>query len=418
MKDSVTPSTPDTLRQPAPAPDNERITIASKSGNRRALEPLLIELLLGDESRAETARKQLEQSLDKAGETAELWKVLPQFLERTQSCKHPPKTRRAYMAAYGRSSQRIARARPAIDALTKANIAVAAFKGLASIAMLYGDPRRRSIHDVDLLIRPADLTNALKILDRHNFRPQGVADIAEYRHFVANAPGFAGNQAIALYDGEGGEIDLHWELRGSGLNVDDILQRAVEAQQLPVVSPADALTLTAHHAVRENLAVAGACRDLLDIRLWCHRLQETGTIATVAGQCARSPRASSVLAAANILGNYAPAGPAVLLAAALECLLSPAQCRAARELGRLFHYQLQQGALDNDVLFLVHSRPWLLILRGLSLGWPGYRRTMRSLETQLEQDRPLHRRLLTFVRSIPGREGLRLARQLARVKFG
>lgn len=397
---------------------NELITVAVNSGNQAALEPTLIELLLGDENRAKIAKKQLEPSLEKVAETAELWKVLPQFLERTQSLKHALQTRRAYMAAYGRTAQRINRARPAINALTKANIPVAAFKGLASIALLYGDPRRRSIHDVDLLIRPADLDSALKVLDQHNFRPQGVEDINEYRHFVANAPGFAGNQAIALYDGEGGEIDLHWELRGSGLNVDDILKRTVEAQQLPVVSPADALTLTAHHTIRENLAVAGTCRDLLDIRLWCDHLQGTGTLTKVAGQVALSPRASSVLATANILAHYAPAGPATLLTAALERLLPQAQCQAARELSLLFHYQLHQGPLDNDVLFLVHSRPWLLILRGLSLGWPGYRRTMRSLETQLEQDRPLHRRLLTFVRSIPSREGLRLARQLARVKFG
>ena len=52
--------------------------------------------------------------------------------------KPPPQSagtlRRAYMAAYGKSAQRVARALPAIAALEQANIPVAAFKGLASIA--------------------------------------------------------------------------------------------------------------------------------------------------------------------------------------------------------------------------------------------------------------------------------------------
>jgi hypothetical protein len=398
--------------------DNSDITAVSKIEKRPALEALLVQLLLGEDDAAGVAGHQLteEQLWDPAVQRAEAWKIVPQFLARIQALRLKPSSqagatlRRSYLAAYGRSAQRVAQAIPALNDLQQAGIPVAAFKGLASIAMLYGDARQRTIQDVDILIRRADLERTLLALERLGFRPQGDTSMAEYLHFVANAPGFSGNQAIALYDGNGGEIDLHWDLRGSGLSVDEILKRTVQVDlgghAVPVVSAADGLMLTAHHAIRENLAVASVCRDLLDIRLWCGRCPV---------QCGH---ASSVLTSVYILVDYDPAGAAAKVAAEFERQLTPHHCRAARELSRIFHYQLEHGPLDNDVLFLVHSRPWLLVLRGLSAGWSGYRKSMRAVETQLEREVPLHRRLVALARSIPGREGLRLARQLARVKFG
>jgi len=371
-----------------------------------------------------------------AVEKAAAWKVLPQFLSQV----HAQRLRLAaqagialctsYANAYGRTIHRFDRALTAIAALRNARIPVAAFKGLGVIALVYGgDLRRRTLQDVDLLIRPSDLDQAVHVLQEHGFRPKGVPGLSEYARFVANAPRFAGNQAISLYDDQGGEIDLHWEVRGSGLQVTEILSRAVESkvenQTVPVTEPCDCLILSAHHAVRENFTAQGACRNLFDIQNWCLRfIGNVDEPRGWEGRCLRSGHAASILAAIGILlqfGNSEPAA-AVAVSSALDKLQlatsDDSALRHAAELIRLFDYQLKHGPIDNDVLFLVHTRPWMLVLRGLSLGATSYLRSMRSMEAQFGQKRPFHKRLMDLGRTLPSIEGLRLARNLARVKFG
>src|SRR5262245_15895819 len=130
---------------------------------------LLAEFLLATPGRASVAARSLEanQAWRPVLEMARQWKVLPHLFARLQ-CAAVQLTRadnatlrRELLHVYGFSSLRAAKALAAIGLLERAGICVIAFKGIASIALIYRDPRRRTIQDADLLVRRGDLFKAV-----------------------------------------------------------------------------------------------------------------------------------------------------------------------------------------------------------------------------------------------------------------
>lgn len=390
----------------------------------------LVELLLADDERAKRAARVLAGTgaWPEVLTLAQTWKCIPHLSARLQSlteelpAAETATLRREFVKAYGRSAFCASKAVPAIHSLERAGIRVVAFKGIASIALLYGNSRNRTIQDADLLIAYEDLPKAVTCLEQQGFARQGSETLAEYIQFVTNSPGFAGNKAVALH-GEGeSEIDLHWELTRSGLTAEDILGRAARANllgtEIPVVNAADGFLLTIHHAIRENLAIESVCRDLLDASRWCQHLQETGTLDEYLRRTVETGCTVPALAILSILKGYDSASPAAHVAELLSDLATRGERESAARLAELFHYQVGNGRLDKDVFYLVHSRPWRQILRGLGTDWSGYRKSMQTIEEQLGQQRPLHERAAQLAKSIPGVRGLKLARELARIKYG
>jgi Uncharacterised nucleotidyltransferase len=358
---------------------------------------------------------------------ARAWNVIPALFARVRSLRlelsigDSAALRREFLKGYQESANRAAKAIGAICALREAGIPVAAFKGLASMAVLYGEPKHRTIHDADVLILPQDLLKALACLEQKGFTRTGQETLAEYVRFVENSPGFAGNQAVALYSDEGGEIDLHWGLAGSGLLTEEILGRAVTAplmdSTIPVVHANDGFLLTVHHAIRENLAIDSVCRDLLDVRAWCSYLRDTGRLEAAMKWAALSGCRVSSLAVTSLVASYDETTAAGQAAEWLHERASSSERQSATRLTEIFHYQLSNGRLGKDVFYLVHSRPWRQILNGLRLGGLGYRRSMQTMERQLGQTRPLRERFALLAKSLPGVRGLRLARELALIKY-
>jgi len=390
----------------------------------------LVEFLLAEDGKAAVVARQFSEakSWKEAIALAKAWKVIPQLFDRIRGLRLKltaadiAKLRLEFLKAYRQSAFRAAKALGVIHSLEQAGIPVVAFKGIASIAVLYGDSKHRTIHDADILILKKDLPSALACLERQGFERRGAETFAQYLRFVADSPGFAGNQAVTLYGEEGSEIDLHWELAGSGLRAEEILGRAVRCDlmdsTIPVIDAKDGFLLTVHHTIRENLAIESVCRDLLDARLWFHYLRESGRLEAVMKFAAESRSKVSALTVATILSEYDGTTAAAQAARLLSELASPAERRSAASLAELFHYQLRHGRLGKDVFYLVHSRPWRQIVRGLATDWSGYRRSMQTLEKQLGEERPLHERVARLAKSIPGLRGLRLARELACIKFG
>jgi hypothetical protein len=388
-----------------------------------------VEFLLTGDARATAVADSLTESNSwmQVIAPARAWKVVPALSARIQSLRSrlPVEVtgtlRREFLRAYAQSAQRAAKTIAAIRHLEQAGISVAAFKGIASMAVLYDGPKHRTIGDGDLLLAKNDLPKALACLEAHGFARRGTETLTEYLGFVSNAPRFASNQALALYADDGGEIDLHWEITGSGLRVDEILQRSVPATLLgstiPVVDSTDGFLLAVHHAIREDLAIESVCRDLLDIRLWCNHLEQAGQLEAGMNAAAKSGSQVAALAVTSLLSSYDDTTPAARAAECLRHLATPAQRRSAALLTQLFHYQISSGRLEKDVFFLVHSRPWRQIIKGLGTDWSGYRRSMQTLETHLGERQPLHKRFAHLVRSIPSPQALRLARVLARVKY-
>lgn len=390
----------------------------------------LLDFLLAEESKAAIAAGQFSKthSWTAAIELAKEWKVIPRLFDRVRSLqvKLPAAETGAlkleFLKAFTQSALRAAKAIGAIQALEQAGIPVIAFKGLASIAILYGDAKYRSIQDADILILKADMPNALACLGRQGFERQGPETLAQYLRFVEESPGFAGNQAVTVHGEQGCEVDVHWEVAGSGLRPEEILRRAARCalmgSTIPVVDAKDGLLLTVHHAIRENFAIESVCRDLLDAGLWFQHLRETGRLEEGMKWAAESRCKVAALAVATLLSGYDSATAATQAAGLLSALANPAERRSATSLAELFHYQLRHGRLGKDVFYLVHSRPWRQVLKGLATDWSGYRRSMRTMEEKLGEDRPLRERAARLARSIPGLRGLRLARELACIKFG
>jgi hypothetical protein len=125
----------------------------------------------------------------------------------------------------------------------------------------------------------------------------------------------------------------------------------------------------------------------------------------------------AALAVTGLLKSYEGTTAAARTAELLSAAASARERRSADRLMELFHYQVGHGRMEKDVLLLVHARPWGQILRGLKADWAGYRRSMKTLETQLGEEQRLHRRLSQLALSIPGLRGLRLVRELARAKY-
>jgi hypothetical protein len=389
----------------------------------------VVEFLLAGNARATAAADSLSESKSwkQAIMLAQAWKVVPPLCARIQSLRpvlpieDTGTLRREFLRAYAQSAQRAAKTVAAILQLEQAGVPIVAFKGIASMAVLYDGPKHRTIGDGDLLLAKENLPGALACLEAQGFARRGEETLTEYLNFVQNAPRFAGNQALALYADDGCEIDLHWEIRGSGLSVDETLQRSVPATLLgstiPVVSSADGFLLTVHHAIREDFGIESVCRDLLDARLWCSRLEQTGELEAGMRAAAKSGSQVAALAVTSLLSSYDETTPVALAAEWLRRLATPGQRRSAALLAELFHYQMGNGRLEKDVFYLVHSRPWRQIAEGLGTDWSGYRRSMQTLEGQLGEQQPLRKRFAQLAGSIPGPRTLRLARELARVKY-
>lgn len=359
---------------------------------------------------------------------AKAWNVIPQLFDRIRSLRlalpasDAATLRLEFLRSFQRSASRATKAIEAIRSLEQAEVPVVAFKGIASIALLYGDPKHRTIHDADLLIQKERLPEAIDRLKQHGFKRRGSETLDQYLRFVADSPGFAGNQALALYGDDGSEIDLHWDLAGSGLRAEEILERAgrihLMRSPIPVVDANDGFLLTVHHAIRENLAIESICRDLLDARLWFERLRNIGQLKAGMQMAAHSRCKIAALSVAIILRGYDETAAASEAAALLSDFASAAEQRSAASLTELFRYQLRHGQLGKDVFYLVHFRPWRQILSGLAADWSGYWQSMRTLEEQLGEEKPLFERLTKLATTIPGVRALRLARELACIKFG
>ncbi len=390
----------------------------------------LIRLLLASPAESAEAARGLEASQWRALlPLAAAWGVLPRANQRLEAAREkiPVDVRRELRAhvsnGFVRSSLAARQGTRALEQLRRRGIQAVTFKGLAALASLHGDPAGRAIGDVDILLSPASMKDALAALAEVGLAPEPPGELRDYMDFVRHSPGFAGNFAVALAGESKFEIDLHWSLgfpEDSELAPQRVIERGrvaqVFGQAVPVVSPADGLLLSVHHAVRENFAPDTVMRNLLDAEGWCGLLAARGELPAameLAGACGLG---APLRAAAGILTRFDPGSGARGL---LEGAASPVEQRAAARLAELFLWQARAGRLPDDLFSLFDPRAWRQIAAGLLSGWRRHRRFMRALETKAQGGPvPLSRRLAALLGSL-GRlppSHLRLLRTVARVK--
>lgn len=358
----------------------------------------LIEILLGDDAAASASVRRLTSAngWPQALEVADVWSVAPNLRARLTSLgvdAPPPVRRELFIRAQRSSAAATLQARRGVQLcqyLEEQGIPAVVFKGLASIAHLHGgSPAQRMIKDVDVLIRPRDLTQVLEALQAVGMQCEDGGSLGDYLAFVRNSPGFGGNEAITLRGKDQADLDLHWSIGPSthpGLHADAIIARAERVTlfgaSIRVVTPADGLMLSAHHSIRETFAADQMLRDVFDTAGWLTLLAQRGSLAEALQQASACRMDVPVLALAEILVRRSG-----------RDRIAPTDARAER-LAELFDLQVREGPIEKDFTYLADTHAVRQIVSGLLGGWRRYRGQMAAFETLLSGQRlPLSRRL-------------------------
>lgn len=299
--------------------------------------------------------------------------------------------------------------------LEGSGIPAALFKGLASIIHLYPGPQERTVKDADLLIGEQDLKPAVAALEKLNLRAGHGGDLDAYVHAIRNMPGFAGNESLAVDAPPFEHLDVHWRLGRrpvEDMQVERIIGRAVRGKlfetDVVVVSAADGLVLSAHHALRNRFAPNGMIRDVLDTGRWLDLLELRGELETTLTHVERCRLGPAVFALAMIGGR--------------EPSASRLASDEGRELVDLFHLQARDGPLGQDLAHLADSLAMRQIARAVLGNWRQYRRYLSDFETQAQgKPLPLRERLklvITRLRSLghSRSQSFHALRTLAKVK--
>ncbi len=152
----------------------------------------------------------------------------------------------AYRQDWTANQLRLRSGRRAIDALRRAGVEVLALKGAALIGSAYRDTGARPLADVDLMIGPERVGDAVEALERSGFvATEGNAERV-----------LAARHSLAFRDPEGREIDLHRSaLWRPGLD-EDFWRGSVGAEvagaPVRILNPADQLLHVCAHGAAWN----------------------------------------------------------------------------------------------------------------------------------------------------------------------
>ena len=140
-----------------------------------------------------------------------------------------------------------------VGSLTERGIEVMPYKGLALAEILYGDIALRQSGDIDLLIRPQDLSRVRDAVRELGYTPQLNFSEAEERAYLKSGYECA-------FDGEAGPnlLELQWAIQprfyAVDFDMDGLFKRAVTipvaGHPMKTPSPADLLLVLSVHAAK------------------------------------------------------------------------------------------------------------------------------------------------------------------------
>ena len=334
---------------------------------------LLVDLLFAESTRVLATANGLTTS-DRWRQVLKLsfkWRVTPQLWKRLQvlDIKLPDSIRSEFgqlcRSIVVQSTTAAHRSVRVMHALKSAGVEAAAFKGIGVMASLYVKPSDRMVGDVDILIEPESLEATISALASLGFisvLPGELTDYLDYLHHRTRAD----NLFLILKDTSGFEIDLHWGLKataGVEFSVTDILSRAVTAtllnQPIQVASPIDAMLLSVHHSVRDDLAPASAVKDLCDLHTWWMN-RDRWELDSVIHQAEKTGLLAPLIALWQILATLDATHPVQRESQDIHAYLSAEILSTGQNLQSLFTLQLQGENLNRD---LVNSLNWATVQR-------------------------------------------------------
>ena len=149
-----------------------------------------------------------------------------------------------------RSRMTFREARLVLAALAEAGCPVMLLKGASRVAICPDDQRGRVSHDVDILVRPDRMADALDILLAAGWKASTGVGPLYLKEIISSVRG------LNFYKGEYGDLDLHQSafrpFHGNAEEDEALWRRAVEArlEGVPVLvpSPADRISLAISHS--------------------------------------------------------------------------------------------------------------------------------------------------------------------------
>jgi len=332
----------------------------------------LATVLLTDRPSTEHAARSItdQGAWGPALDLAIVWSVLPQLRRRILSVDIGADTHRqlheACVIAAAQSTAIAHRASVVLERLRSAGISGMAFKGVGLMANLYSGPGQRMVNDVDLLVDRHDLERTWAVLADLRFAPVAedpqsyVRGLDDYRPLEGAS---LGNQCLVFIDEDRVQVDLHWRLTVRPLapmTTDEILRRAervtLYGRPVLVAAPVDAITITAHHALRQSFAPASTLKDLVDLHTWCSVQQARWSVRDMSAHAHQSGMGVPLLALWKILVTFDATSVARSAADSLAHRLTRRQNRDAALLADLFHLQLRQGPVNHDLLCLLSAQ--------------------------------------------------------------
>jgi hypothetical protein len=339
----------------------------------KTLAALLTELLFGAPPVAQAAATAVAQT-DQWHDLLTLsfqWRVTPQLWQRLQTLAIDlePAVRSQFgqicRSVMVQSTTAAHRSTQVMAALAAAGISAVAFKGIGVMAGLYGKPSDRMVGDVDILIAPEDLAATMDTLIPLGFTPVLPGDLTDYLDYLQYRTR-ADNLFLVFKDASGFEIDLHWGLKaiaGVEFSVTEILTRAETVtllnRPIRVASPADAMLLSVHHSVRDDLAPASAIKDLCDLQAWWN-CRDRWSPQTVMQQATAVGLAHPLLALWQILADLDSAHPVSAEVTPLRASLPVREQAIVRHLKTLLTLQIAGETINRD---LIHTLSWQTVKR-------------------------------------------------------
>lgn len=356
---------------------------------------ILLRLLLGGDGITRSAATIFEER-DQWREAVQLafrWKALPDLNQKLSALGDSLRgearndLRELSARSFLRSAVVARRGAEAAETIASAGIPVAAFKGLAMLAVAGAERQSRTLQDVDLLVSEQDVVPAVRLLERRGYGCSVPGDLHDYFRFVRNSPGFSGNEAVVLAAPDGAEVDLHWRVGprtaarfDSGVVLSRSRALPFKGRTIRVVGNVDGALLTVHHSLRNNFVPDDMVRDLLDLETWLTRMHSDDELTLFAEAARESALLSPALAMAGILSRVKPGDVTLRAIDVLQRGITPAMQSTAWKIEELFFFQLRDGPLNPDMLYLMRRDAWRLILSGALTGWSRYREQMQALE--------------------------------------
>jgi hypothetical protein len=335
---------------------------------------LLPILLLGDLKSAQKAADTLSKGglWQRAIELSNLWRVIPQFrkrlheLEITLPLEGLTKLQEASVIGTAQSLAALRLCADTIRVLEFAGIDSLAFKGIGLIGNLYTSPSERMVTDVDMLIDGGNLKRALGAIAGSS--PSfNLSELLAYVQFLEKQSYHRlDNDFLYLAEKDGLKIDLQWRFGAKpppAMEADRMLERAerinVLGASFRVASPADAITIAAHHSMRNNFSPASTLKDLCDTRAWWNVQGKRWKIDEVVNHSRECRLTVPLMALWKLLGQFDAGSPASEGLNEFQRIATAEEIRDSGRLQKSLNLQLGGSALNADLLRVLIDPTWV-----------------------------------------------------------